>query len=107
MKVLRIEAMKFHAGVWDEVGPVLKKIAGLSKGTGFPKVKMYATIAGGDTMHTLYMFSEFPSLAAMEQVEAKASAKKGMLEAIEKLAEIVDSSEVLLLKELSDKELGL
>ncbi len=33
-------------------------------------------------MHTLYMFSEFPSLAAMEQVEAKASAKKGMLEAM-------------------------
>jgi hypothetical protein len=107
MKVLRIETMKFHAGSWDEVGPVLKKIASLSKGTGFPKVKMYANIAGGDTMHTLHMFSEFPSMAAMESVGEKAGAKKGMLEALEKLAEIVDSSEVVLLKELTNKDLGI
>ncbi len=107
MKVLRIEEMKFHAGAWEEVGPTLKMIKAAGKGTGFPKVKMYASIAGGDTMHTLYMFSEFASLAAMESVEEKASGKKGMMEAIEKLAGIVDSSEVILLKEISDKDLGL
>ena len=107
MKVLRIEAMKFHAGSWEEVGPVLKKLKSPGKSTGFPKVKMYASISGGDVMHTLYLISEWESLAAMESVGAKMSGKKSVMDAIEKLAEVVDSSEVVLLKELSNKDLGI
>lgn len=107
MKVLRIEAMKFHAGTWEEIGPVLKKLKSLGKTAGFPKVKMYATISGGDVMHTLYLISEWESLAAMESLETKAAGKKGMMDAIEKLAEVVDTSEVILLKELLNKDLGI
>ncbi|MHB8896126.1 MAG: hypothetical protein ACYC99_13250 [Candidatus Geothermincolia bacterium] len=99
--------MKFHAGSWDEVGPILKKLKSLGKGAGFPRIKMYSPISGGDVMHTLIMISEWDSLAAMEALEEKASAKKGMLEAVEKLADVVDSDEVVLLRALTDKDLGI
>ena len=107
VKILRIEKMKFHAGSWEEVGPILKKLKSMSRGAGFPRVKMYAVLSGDDVMHTLYMISEWESVAAMETLEAKASSKKGMMEAVEKLADVVDSDEVLLLKGLSDKDLGI
>jgi hypothetical protein len=107
MKVLRIEAMKFHAGSWNEVGPVLKELKSQGKAAGFPRVKMYASISGGDVMHTIYMISEWESLAAMESLESKAVGKKKVMDAIEKLSEIVDSSEVVLLKELTNKDLGI
>jgi hypothetical protein len=105
MSVLRIEAMKFHAGSWDDVGPALKEIQ--KQATGFPKVKMYATISGGDVMHTLVLISEWKDLAAMEAAEGKLSGKKKMMEAMEMLAAVVDSSEVTLLKEVTAKDLGL
>jgi hypothetical protein len=107
MKVLRMEAMKFTAGSWEDVGPALKKVKAAGKASAFPKVKFYASISGGDTMHTLYLISEWESLAAMEQLESKAAGKKGLMEAMEGLAKVVDSSEVVLLKELTVKDLGI
>lgn len=107
MKVLRIEAMKFMAGSWEDVGPALKKVKAAGKQSAFPKVKFYASISGGDTMHTLYLISEWESLSAMEQLGAKAAGKKGLMEAMEELSKVVDSSEVILLKELSAKDLGI
>lgn len=107
MKVLRIEEMKFTAGSWDEVGAVLKELKALGKAAGFPKVKMYASISGGEVMHTLHLISEWESLAAMEALETKSAGKKKMLDAVEKLAAIVDSSTVTLLKELTNKDLGI
>jgi hypothetical protein len=107
MKVLRMEAMKFTAGSWEDVGPALKKVKAASKSSAFPKVKFYASISGGDTMHTLYLISEWESLAAMEKLEASVAGKKGVMEAMEELAKVVDSSEVMLLKELTAKDLGI
>lgn len=107
MKVLRMEAMKFAAGSWDDVGPALKKVKAASRSSAFPKVKFYASISGGDTMHTLYLVSEWESLAAMEKLEASVAGKKGVMEAMEELAKVVDSSEVMLLKELTAKDLGI
>ncbi len=107
MKVMRMEAVKFAPGSWEKVGPVLKKLAKLGKTAGHPKVKMYGNISGGEGLHTLYLVTEWPSLAVMEELETKAAKSKGMLEAVEELAEIVDSTEVMLFKELTNKDLGI
>ncbi|MDD5627417.1 MAG: hypothetical protein PHU21_00015 [Elusimicrobia bacterium] len=103
MKVLRIESMKFHAGCWKKAGPVLKKIKSLGQAAGFPKVKVYATVSGGDAMHTVHMVSEWNSLSAMESMEAKMNGKKDLMGAMEKLADVVDSSHVTLFKDISGK----
>lgn len=107
MRILRIEAMKFAAGSWDDVGPALKKVREASKESSFPKVKYYASVSGGETMHTLYLFSEWESLAVMEQSASEATENKGLMTAIEELAKVVDSSEVTLLKQIAEKDLGI
>lgn len=106
MKVLRIESMKFHAGSWKKATPILKKLKSLGRAAGFPEVKVYATISGGDAMHTVHMISEWNSLSAMENMEKKMSGKKPLLEATEKLADVVDSSKVVLLKDISGHKIA-
>ena len=85
----------------------MKAFMELSKKQGFPPVKIYGFISGGDVVQTLNFVTDWDSLADMETIMDKMFSDPEMLEMMEKWASVVESHEVSILKELSPEELGM
>jgi hypothetical protein len=107
MKVTCIEKVKFAPGKWKEASGLMKTFKELAEKQGFPPVKVYGFISGGDVVQTLNFVTEWDSLSAMEPVMEKMFADEEMRKMMEKWAGVVESHEVMILKELSDEELAI
>ena len=107
MKVTVVEKVKFAPGKWKEAGPLMKTFKETAEKLGFPPIKIYGFVSGGDVVQTLNFVTEWDSLGAMETVMDKMFSDPEMLEMMEKWAGVVESHEVSILKELSPEELGM
>lgn len=107
MKVTCIEKVKFAPGKLKEASGLMKTFKELAEKQGFPPIKIYGFISGGDVVQTLNFVTEWDSLSAMEPVMEKMFADEEMRKMMEKWAGVVESHEVMILKELSDEELGI
>ncbi len=107
MKVTCIEKVQFVPGKWKEASECMKTFKELAKKMNFPPYKIYGNFAGGDVVQTLYFVSEWNSLAEMESLTEKMFSDAGMREMMEQWAGVVASHDISILKELSEKELGI
>ncbi len=107
MKAKVVEKVKFAPGKWREAGPLMKSFKEVAEKKGFPQVKIYGFVSGGDVVQTLNFVTDWDSLADMETVMDKMFSDPEMLEMMEKWAGVVESHEVSILKELSPEELGM
>jgi len=107
MKAKVVEKVKFAPGKWKEAGALMKTFKEVAEKQGFPTVRIYGFISGGDCVQTLNFVTDWDSLGAMETVMDKMFSDPEMLEMMEKWAGVVESHEVSILKELSPEELGM
>jgi len=107
MKVKVLEKVTFAAGKWREAGQLLKTFKELAEKNGYPPFRMYVYISGGDGVQTLTFASDWDSLARMETLMDRMLADPEMMQFMERWAEIVESHEVSILKEVSPEELGM
>ena len=107
MKAKVVEKVKFAPGKWKEAGAMMKKFMEMAQKQGFPPVKIYGFISGGDVVQTLNFVTDWDSLGDMETVMDKMFSDPGMLEMMEQWSGVVESHEVSILKELSPEELGI
>ena len=107
MKAKVVEKVKFAPGKLKEAGALMKNFMEVAGKQGFPPVKIYGFVSGGDVVQTLNIVTDWDSLGAMETVMDKMFSDPGMLEMMEKWAGVVESHEVSILKELSPEELGM
>jgi len=107
MKAKVVEKVKFAPGKWKEAGALMKNFMEMAQKQGFPPVKIYGFISGGDVVQTLNFVTDWDSLGNMETVMDKMFSDPGMLEMMEKWSNVVESHEVSILKELSPEELGM
>ena len=107
MKATVVEKVKFAPGKWKEAGSLMKTFKEVEEKQGFPPIKIYGFISGGDVVQTLNIVTDWVSLGAMETVMDKMFSDPEMLEMMEKWAGVVESHEVTILKELSPEDLGM
>jgi len=107
MKAKVVEKVKFAPRKWKEAGALMKTFKEVAEKQGFPTVRIYGFISGGDCVQTLNFVTDWDSLGAMETVMDKMFSDPEMLEMMEKWAGVVESHEVSILKELSPEELGM
>ena len=101
MKAKVVEKVKFAPGKWKEAGALMKTFKEVAEKQGFPPVKIYGFISGGDVVQTLNFVTDWDSLGAMETVMDKMFSDPEMLEMMEKWSGVVESHKVSILKELS------
>ena len=107
MKAKVVEKVKFAPGKWKEAGPMMKKFMEMAQEQGFPPVRIYGFISGGDVVQTLTFVTDWNSLGDMETVMDKMFSDPGVLEMMGEWSGVVESHEVSILKELSPEELGI
>jgi ABC-type glycerol-3-phosphate transport system substrate-binding protein len=107
MKAKVVEKVKFAPGKWKEAGELMKTFKEAAEKQGFPPIRIYGFISGGDVVQTLNFVTDWDSLGAMETVMDKMFSDPEMREMMEKWAGVVESHEVTILKELSPEELGM
>jgi len=107
MKAKVVEKVKFAPGKWKEAGTLMKTFKDIAKKLGLPEFRTYSYISGGDAVQTLQFVTDWDSLASMETLMDKLYANSEMLQMMEKWAEVVESHEVSILKEISPEELGM
>ncbi|MBW1781102.1 MAG: hypothetical protein JRL30_10225 [Deltaproteobacteria bacterium] len=107
MKAKVIEKVKFTPGNWKEAGQLMKSFKEVAEKNGFPPFRIYVYISGGDAVQTLSFVSDWDSLATMESMMDKMYADPEMMPIMEKWAEVVESHEVSILREVSPEELGM
>ena len=107
MKAKVVEKVKFAPGKWKEAGALMKTFKEVAEKQGFPPIRIYGFISGGDCVQTLNFVTDWDSLASMETIMDKMFSDPEMLQMMEKWAGVVESHEVSILKELSPEELGM
>ncbi|OQX64408.1 MAG: hypothetical protein B5M55_06145 [Desulfococcus sp. 4484_242] len=107
MKVKVIEKVKFAPGKWREAGKILKTYKELTEKNGYPSFRTYTYISGGDGVQTLTFVSDWDSLARMETLMDRMPADPEMMQFMQRWAEIVESHEVSILKEVLTEEIGM